>query len=136
MAVPACLLFATAALNTSQSVFYYTLVAAYAVSGFVFSGFRVSQMELAPNFVAAITAAGDLVGSLAMATVNAAFYVGVGELTEQATWNRICWATSAVLVLTAGPFLLVGSSETQPWNSANRDGPIGDDGEVIVPLDS
>lgn len=130
------MLLATTALNTSHRVFYGTLVAAYAISGFVFSGFRVSQMELAPNFVAAITAAGDLVGSLAMASVNVAFYVGLGELTEQATWNRICWATSTVLILTAGPFLLVGNSESQPWNSAKVDGPTGNDGEVVDQLNA
>lgn len=118
MVGPACALTAATTAFAGQYAFYYTLVAAYAVSGAVFSGFRVSQLELSPNYAAAVTAAGDLVGSLAMNTAHVAFATGaVGPEAEQRTWDRLCWGLSAVLVAFASPFLLFGTSEPQPWNA-------------------
>jgi len=90
------------------------------MSGSVFSGFRVSQMELAPNFVAAITAMGDLVGGLAMNFTHAAFIVTDWDVSVQITWNRISWYLSAALVACASPFVLLGSSDVQPWNANNE----------------
>jgi len=118
MVGPACILI-IAPFFTNHYVFYGLLVVAYAISGSVFSGYRVSQIELAPNFVAAITAACDLVGSLAMNSTHIAFLTDFRQISEQTTWNQICWTLSMILILCVGPFILLGSSKTQTWNNVS-----------------
>lgn len=119
MLAPALVLLTAVAVFADRYAFYGALVLAYALSGAVFSGFRVSQMEMAPNFVAAVTSVCDAIGSLAMNSTHVAFIVAFGNTADQATWNGICLGLSSVLVACACPFLLAGSSDVQPWN----DGP-------------
>lgn len=132
MLVPACILMIAPITTDDHYVFYGMLVLAYAISGSVFSGFRVSQMELAPNFVAAITAVGDLVGSFAMNFTHTAFIVGFGAISEQYTWNEICWYLSAMLVICASPFIFLGSSEVQPWNEEVVSVPANSESDDVV----
>lgn len=101
-------------------VFYGMLVMAYSISGCVFSGFRVSQIEMAPNFVAPITALCDSVGSLAMNTVHIVFFIIGHEpiIKNNLTWNKICWGMCLNLLVSSLPFVCFGSSEPQSWNMA------------------
>lgn len=115
MIVPACII-SIAPFFTNQYIFYGMLIVAYAISGTVFSGFRVSQIEMAPNFVATITSICDLVGSLAMNFTHVAFITKFEKTSEQTTWNQICWSLSAMLVICASPYILFGNSKVQPWN--------------------
>lgn len=101
--------------------YYFGLVIAFAASGFVFCGFRVTQMELAPNFVAAITAANDLVGSLAMSAVHLLFVLSSESdpLFDREKWDCTFGYVIATLILSILPFMYLGSSKTQPWNETN-----------------
>ncbi|CAH1732203.1 sialin-like [Aphis gossypii] len=117
MAIPAILI-SVATIIPNTYIFYSFLVISYSVSGAVFSGFRVSQMEMAPNFVAVITAICDIFGSLAMNLTHIAFILTFGQSTDQVAWNEICWYLSAILILCLVPFVLFGSSKTQSWNAS------------------
>lgn len=118
MIIPACIIL-IAPYFTNQYIFYGMLVVAYAISGSVFSGFRVSQIEMAPNFVAAITSICDLVGSLATNFTHVAFIVKFEKTSDQTTWNQICWSLSAMFVICASPYILFGSSKVQTWNEVS-----------------
>lgn len=118
MIVPACMLLIAPVFNNNY-IFYGILVVAYAISGSVFSGFRVSQIEMAPNFTAAITAVCDLIGSLAINSINVAFILVFDQTEKQTTWNQICWVLPAILFVFAGPYILLGSSKIQPWNKVD-----------------
>jgi len=116
MAVPAILLSIATAIPNSY-IFYSFLVVSYSLSGSVFSGFRVSQIEMAPNFVAVITALCDIFGSLAMNLTHIAFILTIGDSSDQMSWNEICWSLSVILFLSLSPFILFGSSKIQSWNA-------------------
>jgi len=117
MAIPAILI-SVATVIPNTYIFYSFLVISYSVSGSVFSGFRVSQMEMAPNFVAVITAICDIFGSLAMNLTHIAFIVTFGQSSDQVAWNEICWYLSGILILCLVPFVLFGSSKVQSWNAS------------------
>ncbi|XP_025191104.1 sialin-like [Melanaphis sacchari] len=117
MAAPAVLV-SVATVIPNTFIFYSLLVISYSVSGSVFSGFRINQMEIAPNFVAVITAICDVFGSLAMNVTHIAFMVTFGQSTDQVAWNEVCWCLSAILIICLVPFVLFGNSKIQPWNTS------------------
>lgn len=116
MAVPAILLIVATTIPNNY-IFYSLLVISYSLSGSVFSGFRVCQMEMAPNFVAVITALGDIFGSLAMNLTHIAFIVTIGESSDQRAWDELCWYLSVILIVCLVPFVLFGDSKIQSWNT-------------------
>ncbi|XP_050528077.1 sialin-like [Daktulosphaira vitifoliae] len=114
--IPACILLA-APLVKQNHTFYAMMVLAYAASGAVFSGFRVTQIEMSPNFVAAITSMGDLIGSAGMNSAHFALMMFIENDGDQATWNYISLILSVLLFLCCGQFLFLSSSEVQSWNA-------------------
>lgn len=116
MVGPAILLMVATAIPNGY-IFYSILVISYTISGSVFSGFRISQIEMAPNFVAVITAIGDVFSSIAMNLTHVAFIVRFGQSSDRVAWDEICWILSGMLVACLVPFILFGNSKIQSWNS-------------------
>lgn len=120
MIVPACIIL-IASVSKSSYTFYGILMVAYALSGSVFSGFRVNQIELAPNFVGTITAICDLVGSFAMLSTHIAFIARFDAPKEQNTWDQICWSLFIMLIACVSMFIFFGSSKVQSWNKVDSE---------------
>jgi len=75
---------------------------------------------MAPNFVAVITALGDIFGSLAMNLTHIAFIVTIGDSSDQMAWDEICWYLSVILIVCLAPFILFGNSNIQSWNTPEK----------------
>ncbi|XP_013788638.2 putative inorganic phosphate cotransporter [Limulus polyphemus] len=112
-----CLLGVTwAGCNDMLSISLFVLGMGF--NGFIFSGFMVTHVDMAPDFAG--TLMGMTNGVANLAGILAPYAVGVITEHKQTLhqWNIVFYVSACVFFFTGTLFMFFGSAELQPWGIA------------------
>nr|BAN20727.1 sodium-dependent phosphate transporter [Riptortus pedestris] len=96
------------------------LIVTVSLGSFLFSGFNINHLDLAPNFAGVLMGIAN--GLENITTILAPLSVGwfVTDTTSAEDW-RIAFIISAIVSVTGNVvFVLFGSTKIQPWNSVDE----------------
>lgn len=118
---PAILLIALSFVDCTQTAVAVTLlVAAVSVSGFVFSGYLVNHMDIAPQYAGALMGlANGIAACSGFIAPNVAAAITVDHSRE--SWQKVFFIAAGVYFIGALLFLFLASAEIQPWARREKD---------------
>nr|XP_042910673.1 putative inorganic phosphate cotransporter [Parasteatoda tepidariorum] len=109
------------------------LCIAMALSGFAYSGYNVTHMDMCPDFAGTLYGVTNSIANIS--GVLAPMTVGIltSNSATLASWSKVFYTTAAVYIACGVIFAMFASAELQPWGTANSESK--DEKQAVTDID-
>ncbi|KAL4708193.1 hypothetical protein ACJJTC_005335 [Scirpophaga incertulas] len=117
--VASCMLLVSFTKNVELAV--TCLVSSLSLQSGVHTGWMVNQVDLASNYTGTLMSIGNTLTNVVYVALTATVSVIVTDVTNQYQWRIIFIVVASLTFITNGLFVVMMSSESQPWNDYDHE---------------